>query len=102
MNSPELIIISLNLIVLMYSYFILYPKAVKKDMKKLSLYDLLSSIISLIGASILYMGSGEKFNLLLTDVNWFWFSIVSYIVLEIPFILWYAKKHNIKTTDVPE
>jgi hypothetical protein len=102
MSSPELILITLNLIIVMYSYFILYPKIVKNDIKKLSSYDLLSSIISLIGASAVYFGTGEKFNLLITDVNWFWFSIITYIIIELPFVFWYSKKYYISITDTLE
>ena len=33
--------------------------------------------------------------LLLFSANWFWFTAIVYFVIEIPFFIWYRKKHNV-------
>ncbi|MFT6737408.1 MAG: hypothetical protein ACJA0G_001547, partial [Kangiellaceae bacterium] len=43
-----------------------------------------------------YWGSGYEFDLLIFDVNWFWFTIVTYFLIEIPIMVWYFKNQKVK------
>jgi hypothetical protein len=41
-----------------------------------------------------YAGSGQLFSLLVVDVSWFWFTLVSYSLMELPFAMRYMRRHN--------
>jgi len=46
-------------------------------------------------AGYLFYGSDTKFSLLIVDVNWFWFSLLTYFAIEMPLMNWYFNKHNV-------
>ena len=95
MITPELIIILLNLTVVLISYFYIYPKAAGSDINKIAMHDLIASIICLVVAGSLYWGSDINFSLILFEVNWFWFTLISYAAIETPFMLRYFKKYGV-------
>ncbi len=64
-------------------------------LKKIAKNDLAASGIVLIVAGSIFWGSGEQFSLLLFSVNWFWFTLIAYAVIEIPIMLWYFQKHDV-------
>ncbi len=96
MESPEFSIILLNLAIVLVAYFSLYPKLAGNNFNKISFYDLFASGFSVLVVGLSYWGSGYEFNLLFFKTNWFWFTIVSYGAIEIPIMLWYFKKQQVK------
>lgn len=94
--SPELSIILINFIVLLIAYLHVNPKYAKNDFKKISLQDLIGSMVSLLIVGSVYYGSEQPFSLLFMDVNWIWFTLATYTVIETPFFLWYAKRYNVR------
>lgn len=96
MAMPELSIILLIAVVVAVSYVSIYPKVAGNDINRLLWCDTAISafVLSLVGFK--YWGSGDAFSLLLLDVNWFWFTLIMYLTIEVPAALWYAKKHQIK------
>ena len=95
MLNLELIIILINISLLLFVYLWLFPRVAGSDIKKLSTYDLVTSLVSLSIAGSLFWGSGFEFNLLIDTTNWFWFTLVTYFVIEIPVALWYFKKYDV-------
>ena len=95
MNSPELIIIGINLAILLAAYFYFYPRFAGSNVTKLAVYDFAITIIVLLIAACLYWETGTQFNMVILSVNWFWFALLTYAALEIPLNLWYRKKNNI-------
>lgn len=95
MESSELLIMSLNVAVVVSAYFYVYPRYCGSDVNKIALNDILASAVSLLVAGSVFWGSGVEFNLLVTSVNWFWFTLITYFTLETPLMLWYFKKHKI-------
>jgi hypothetical protein len=61
-------------------------------------YDALASLASVVIAGFLFYDSGVGFNLLFDEVNWFWFSLITYMFMEIPFVFWYFKKYDVWKT----
>lgn len=96
MTSPELAIILLNLVIVLVAYFSIYPKLAGNDFYKISLYDLLTSSFALFVVGYHYWGSAQEFNLFLFSTNWFWFTLLTYAVIEIPIMVWYFKKQKVK------
>jgi len=96
MASPELAIILLNLSIILLAYFSIYPKLAGNSFHKISIYDLFTSGFALLVVALNYWGSGHEFNLLIANTNWFWFTLITYVAIEVPIMLWYFKKYKIK------
>ncbi len=91
----ELSILLLNLVIIMAGYFYIYPRFVGANESRLFMHDLVASGVAIVVAGSVYYGSGLEFNLLIADANWFWFTFLSFLVMEIPFALWYYQKYKI-------
>jgi hypothetical protein len=96
MDFPELQIIVLNLIIVLVAYLSIYPKLAGSNFNKISIYDVFTSGFSLLVVGLNYWGSGQEFNLLVTNTNWFWFTLITYLVIEIPVMIWYFKENKVK------
>ena len=94
--SPETLLLGLNGIILCLAYFLIYPRMVADDINKLIQSDLLASATSVIVAGFLFWGTNQPFDLLFGEVNWFAFSLVTFLLMEVPFALWYFKKFDLK------
>ncbi len=92
MTNVELAIMALNLTIIVVAYFSIYPKVAGYDVKKVVWCDLLASLLALLIVGYKYLGTGQEFDLLLWQVNWFWFTIISYSLIEIPVALWYFRR----------
>jgi Kef-type K+ transport system membrane component KefB len=92
--SPELIVLVLNAVLIVLAYQYVYPRWVGNSMPKLIINDVIATCISLMVTGSLYGGSGQEFSLLLVTVNWFWFSLVSYSLMEMPMAMRYMRRHN--------
>ena len=95
MANPELIIICLNTVVILAAYLVIYPKVAGADGSKIAINDAIASVICLVVAGSLFWETGQNFNIIFTNVNWFWFTILSYAAIEIPFMIWYYNKHDV-------
>ncbi|QYJ75338.1 MULTISPECIES: hypothetical protein [Shewanella] len=94
--TPELAVVLLNLAIIVLAYGLVYPRVAGSDFQRISICDLGASGLALLTVGMKYWGTGAAFNLLFTEVNWFWFTLVSYFVLELPAIFWYFKKYGVK------
>lgn len=94
--TPELLVLGLNAVVVLVAYFSIYPKVAGSDFTKIAFYDFFCSGFALLVVGLSYWGSGIEFDLLLIKVNWFWFTLATYALIEIPICLWYIKKHKVK------
>lgn len=93
--QPEIIILSLNFIIVCIGYLWVYPRVAGANLNKITLNDLIASITSLIVAGSLFWDSAYEFSLLFTSVNWFWFTLLTFLLIEIPFALWYLKRYKV-------
>lgn len=95
MVSIEFTVIVLNAIIILVAYLSVYPKLAGNSFNKISFYDLFASGLALVIVGAKYWGSGQQFSLIVADVNWFWFTLITYAIIEIPVMLWYFKKNNV-------
>lgn len=93
--SVELAIVLLNAVVLLLAYFWVYPAVKAFDLNKIAWLDLISSGFVLLVVGVKFYGSGQAFNFFGLALNWFWFSLLCYSLLELPLALWYFRKHHI-------
>ena len=91
----ELSIISPVLVVVAGSYLFIFPKIAGKNIDKIALLDLACWVFVFVLTGIKYWGSGHEFSLLVFSANWFWFTFIVYGAIEIPFFIWYCKKHDV-------
>ena len=94
MVLPELAIVILNVIIVFVAYFSVYPKLAGNNVNKIAMYDLIASGLALFIVGIKFWGSDYQFSLIITDVNWFWFTLITYSVIEFPFIFGVLKKKS--------
>ena len=92
---PELLIITLNITIILIAYLLVYPKVAGSDGNKVASNDIIASCLSLLVAGSIFWNTGQVFNTILFDLNWFWFTIITYLILELPLMLWYYNKHNV-------
>lgn len=92
--SPELIVLLLNAVLIVIAYQIVYPRWVGGNMSKLMMNDIIATFISLMVTGSVYSGSGHEFSLVLVTVNWFWFSLVTYSLMEMPMAVRYMRRHQ--------
>ncbi len=102
MLSAEFKVICLNLAIVLCAYLVLYPRVAGADGQKIARYDLLASGTALFIVGWVFWGSGQSFSLLFFDANWFWFTLITYAIIEIPFMTWYFNKHNAWASLVPD
>ncbi|MCP4986190.1 MAG: hypothetical protein GY928_09025 [Colwellia sp.] len=91
--SAELTIVLLNLIIVVIAYISVYPKLAGNNINKVALYDCAASGFAIFIVATKYRGVGAEFEFLFMKLNWFWFTLVSYSVIEIPIALWYFKEN---------
>ena len=96
LNSPEFSVIALNICLVVVAYTSVFPALAGNNVSRIAVFDAMVSCLALFIVGNVYWGSGVAFTLLIFDVNWFWFTIVTYGIIEVPAYLWYAKKHRIK------
>jgi hypothetical protein len=95
MENSEFAIIILNLIIVLVAYLSIYPKLAGSSFNKISFYDIFASGLALGIVGLQFWGTGHEFNLLITKVNWFWYTLIIYGAIEIPVMIWYFKKNKV-------
>jgi hypothetical protein len=92
MMTFELPIILLNMIIIVLAYLVFYPRSTITDINKVAYYDLLVSGLALFIVGLKYWGTGQEFSLIFGNVNWFWFTLITYTLIETPVLLWNFRK----------
>ena len=95
MLQPEIAVIALNIIIVLFAYLFLYSRTAGSNYARVALFDLLATGTSLVIVGSVYFGSETEFSLLMARVNWFWFTVITCFVIEIPMMNQYFKKHGI-------
>ena len=91
----ELSIISPVLIVIAGGYLSIFPKIAGNNFDKIALCSFVCWIFIFVLVGFNYWGTGYEFSLLLFSTNWFWLIAIVYFTIEIPFFIWYRKKHDV-------
>jgi len=97
--SPETQILILNGTILAVAYLGIFPSLAEKTLDKMMTIDVVLSVIALGVAAALFWGSGTPFTLVLIDVNWAVFTVVTLMVMETPLFLRFARRHGITLWD---
>jgi hypothetical protein len=92
MMSAESSILLLNAAIIFITYLSVYPKIAGKNINKVAALDCISSGLALMIVANKYWSSGIEFTFLFMQFNWFWYTLLSYSVIEIPIALWYFRE----------
>ncbi len=95
MDSPEVIVLMLNCVIVAIAYFFIYPVLCGDDINRIVANDFCSSVMSLGICGFLFWGEGIAFNTIFFDSNRFWFTLISYAVIEFPMFIFYATRHGL-------
>ncbi|MBM4216393.1 MAG: hypothetical protein FJ178_00860 [Gammaproteobacteria bacterium] len=95
MSSPEQFVLMVNAVILICAYFVIYPRFAGSDQNRLAINDLIANACALLVVGLNFWGSGERFDLLITEVGWFGFTVVTFLLMELPLFVWYARRHQL-------
>ncbi len=90
LNNPSLLILAINSTLIIGCYLWYFPCFLRDNLSKLLLVDSLCSIGAVVTAGFLFMGKNIEFSLFGWSMNWFWFSLLSYFLIEFPFSIIYS------------
>ena len=95
MDRPEIFILLSNAAILLCAYLVVYPRFAGGDLNRLALNDLVANALALAVAGFAFFGTGQRFDLLFLEVGWFGFTLVTFLIMELPFFFWYARRHGL-------
>lgn len=95
MGSPESFALAVNLTVIALGYFVVYPRFAGANVRRLMVNDLVASLVALLVVGYAYAGSDQSFTLVVAEVGWLPFTLVTFFALETPFFLWYCRRWGI-------
>ncbi|THD84187.1 hypothetical protein E7811_00020 [Aliigemmobacter aestuarii] len=98
---PEAVLLIVNACFLAFAYLFAYPAMKEKTAEALAKGDLAITGAALLVAGLLYWGSGQRFDLILFQANWFVFSLLTLMAMELPLFLWFCRRHGISLTPPP-
>ena len=101
MDSTELEIILINIVIIVAAYLFFHPKDAGLKLKKMLVSDLAILAFSLCCVGSMYYQSEIQLNALVASLNWFWFTVITYVLIDIPVLLWHLQKYKAKpVTDI--
>ena len=92
----ELPIILLNTVIILLAYLVFYPKVAGKDINKVAGYDFIVSGFAIAVVGFKYWETGQVFYLFSWQLDWFWFTLLSFTLIEIPVLLWYFRHTKLR------
>ena len=95
MSNPEQFVLTVNAVILLCAYFIVYPRFAGADQNRLAINDLIANACALLVVGFNFWGSEERFDLLVTEVGWFGFTVMTFLLMELPLFFWYARRHQL-------
>ncbi|MBQ4847559.1 hypothetical protein J8L98_22790 [Pseudoalteromonas sp. MMG013] len=91
----EFAVLTLNMIVLVIAYGLLNPSFAGNCLRKILMQDVMALSVSLLVIGTSFMNTTLNFTLLAFNVNWFWFTLLTFIILQVPMFIWYAKRWQV-------
>lgn len=95
MASPEVFVLTLNAVLLWFAYFFVYPRSAGGDMNRLAMNDLAANLAAIVISGYFFYGTGTRFDFLVLEVGWFGFTVASFLLMELPLFVWYARRYGL-------
>lgn len=93
--TPEIKVFVFAGAMIAFAYTVLYPRMRTKSLNRMMLLDIAISAAIILLVGIVYYGTGTRFSLVLFDVPWWAFALLSAAIVEVPFFIWFCKRWNI-------
>lgn len=93
--SNELLVVFYILATLAVAYLWVYPKFVGDNVKLMAYLDVAFSAILLGISAVVFWESDPKFRFIFFETNWFFFTLLTLIVIEIPVLYLYLKARGL-------
>lgn len=93
--SSELLVIFYILATLAFAYLWLYPKVVGENVKLMAYLDIVVTGIPLAISALLFWVEDPEFKFFGIGMNWFFFTILAMVVIELPIFLLYLKARGL-------
>lgn len=97
---PEAALLIINAVILGVAYLGIYPSFKTITLTKVAVVDSVLSGLSLLVAGALFWGTGVEFSMLLFSTNWFGFSILTMLLMELPLFHWFCQKRGLKPFEI--
>jgi len=94
--APELQILAINGVALAVGYLGVFPSLRPLTLRRPALADLGVVGMALATSGALFWGSGIGFALGPLTLNWFWFALVTLLVMEAPLLWWFARVRGLR------
>ncbi len=91
----ELLVVFYILATLALAYLWIYPKYIGDNIKLMAWVDAVVTSIPIGISAILFWTSDPTFQLFTFELNWFFFTLIVLVVLELPIFLLYLKARNL-------
>jgi hypothetical protein len=91
----ELLVVFYVLAVLAIAYLWVYPRYGGKDVKKMAWLDAGFMVIAMGISALLFWESDPSFTFIFFETNWFWFTLLTVTVLEIPLFYGYIQARGL-------
>jgi len=95
MSSPEQFVLMVNAVILICAYLVVYPRFAGADQNRLAINDLIANLCALVVVGANFWGSDVRFDLLVTEVSWFGFTVATFLLMELPLFFWYARRYQL-------
>lgn len=93
--SPEAFILAVNATIALIAYLYVYPRFAGTDLQRLSINDLVANLAAVGIAAYFFAGSGTRFSLGPLEVGWFAFTVVTFLLIELPLFVGYARRYGV-------
>ena len=97
--SPETTILATNAAFLAFAYGAAYPLMRRKSLAGMARADLAITGGALVVSGLLFAGTGARFSLLVLDVPWWAFALVTKTLMELPLLCWFWRRHGLSLGD---
>lgn len=93
--SNELLVVFYILLTLAFAYLWFYPKVVGERVKLMAWMDVVVTGIPVAISALLFWESDPTFRLLIFDLNWFFFTLLAMLAIELPIFLLYLRARGL-------
>lgn len=92
---PEISIVIAVLVALAVAYLFVYPKFSQDNVSRMAWLDIVIGLLLLAILAPFYWGSADEFTFFAFDTSWWFFTILTYAVLELPLFYLYIKARGL-------
>jgi hypothetical protein len=91
----ELIVIFVIIVTLAVGYLVVYPRVAGNDVRKMAWLDVALTLVPFIVSALLFWQSDPAFSLIFFDTNWFFFTLITLTLIEIPVLALYLRARGL-------